>query len=175
MVDFLELLKYIVPSIIVLITSLLITKWFLKSEAEQRKQEFLLNKNKDILPTRLAAYERITLFLERINAESIIIREQTRNQNVTQFQGHLLAVIRQEYEHNVAMQVYLPSSTWLLVKNAKEEMIRLINISAGKVKPNEPSIMLGKTMLEFYQNETSFHFKKALDTLKNDVQTFLSI
>ncbi len=174
MEEFLELAKYIVPSIIVLLTALLIIKWFLKHESNQRRLEFLLTKNKEILPIRLSAYERITLFLERISAESIIIREQSKTLTAKDLQAHLLSVIRQEYEHNIAVQVYMPPTTWSLVKNAKEEMVRLINISAGKVKPTDPSILLGKTMLELYQNETSYHFKKALDTLKADVQNFLN-
>jgi len=171
---FIEVIKYISPAIVVLITTLIIVRWFLKSESERRKQEFLLSKHKDSLPSRLSAYERITLFLERINAESIIIREQSKYQTVKQFQAHLLATIRTEYEHNIAMQVYLPATTWQLVKNAKEEMVRLVNISAGIAKPDEPSIVLGKTMLEQYQRETAYHFKKALDTLKSDVQTFFN-
>ncbi len=169
---FLEMFKYILPSIIVLITSLLLVRWFLKNDADRRKQEFLLSKHKDNLPTRLHAYERLTLFLERISAESIVIREQSESATCKQFQAKLLAAIRTEYEHNIAMQVYLPSNTWNLIKSAKEEMVRLVNVSAGMVKPEAPSIALGKTMLEQYQNTTSYHFKKALDALKNDVQSF---
>ena len=171
---FLEVLKYTLPSLIVFLTTIFIVKWFLKSDIERRRQEFLLGKFKDVLPTRLAAYERITLFLERINAESIVIREQSHTINCQQLQANMLSSIRTEFEHNIAMQVYLPPATWNLVKTAKEEMVRLINISAGYVKPEDPSIALGKTLLEQYQNETAYHFRKALDALKNDVQTFYS-
>ncbi len=168
---FLEVIKYILPSLIVFFTSIFLVRWFLKSDLERKRQEFLLGKFKESLPTRLAAYERITLFLERINAESIVIREQSPTLNCRQFQANLLSTIRTEFEHNIAMQVYLPSATWDLVKKAKEEMVRLVNVSAGYVKPEDPAIALGKTLLEQYQNETAYHFKKALETLKNDVQT----
>ncbi len=172
---FLELMRYTIPSIVVLIFTLLLVRWFLKSENDRRKQEFLIGQNKDSLPMRIAAYERLTLFLERINAESIIIREQPNARSVKDLQAKLLAAIRTEYEHNMAMQVHLPPSTWLLVRNAKEEMIRTVNVSANLVKPGDPSIALGKTVLEQYPNTAAYHIKKALDGLKTDVQSFYNL
>jgi hypothetical protein len=171
---FLELFKYTIPSLVVFITTFFLVKWFLKNEAERRRHEFLLTKHKDILPTRLAAYERITLFLERINTESLVIREQSNVNNCKQFQAHLLTIIRTEFEHNVAMQVYVTPQTWSLVKKAKEEIVRLVNICSGLVKPEDPAIALGKTMIEQHNSETAYHVNKALDALKNDVQTFYS-
>lgn len=172
---FLELIQYIVPSIIVLIFTLVLVKWFLKSENDRRKQELLLNQNKESLPHRIAAYERLTLFLERISAESIVIREQPNSVTVKDLQSNILNSIRTEHEHNMAMQVHLPSTTWQLVRNAKEEMIRTVNISANMVKPNDPSIALGKTILEQYPNNAAYHIKRALDGLKNDVQSIYNI
>jgi hypothetical protein len=174
MEDILELIKYILPSLVVFFTALLLVRWFLKNDLERRRQEFLLLKHKDSLPTRLAAYERLTLFLERISAESLVIREQGKTTTCKHFQAHLLSTIRTEYEHNIAMQVYMPPLTWNLIKAAKEEMVRLVNICSGIVKPEDPSIALGKTMLEQYPNSTAYHIKKALEALKNDVQTFYS-
>ena len=172
---FLELMQYTVPSIVMFVFTLLLVRWFLKSENDRRKQEFLLGQNKNSLPMRIAAYERLTLFLERISAESIIIREQPHALTVKEFQANLLRAIRTEYEHNMAMQVHLPSGTWLLVRNAKEEMIKIINISANLVKPDEVSMALAKTVLEQYPGTAAYHFKKALDMLKTDVQSFYNL
>ncbi|TLX73252.1 hypothetical protein E9993_15795 [Labilibacter sediminis] len=172
MEDFLELIKYTIPSLIVFLTALLLVRWFLKNDTNRRKQEFLANQHKDSLPIRMRAYERLTLFLERISAESIVIREQANTLTCADFQAKLLSTIRTEYEHNMAMQVHLPPATWNLVRTAKEEMIRVVNISAGLVKATDPSIALGKTILEQYPNSASYHIKKALDELKKDVQSF---
>ncbi len=175
MEDLIELIKYAVPSLIVLILTLILVRWFLKSETDRRKQEFLLKSNTEALPLRIAAYERLTLFLERISAESIIIREQPKALTVKDLQSILLSSIRTEYEHNMAMQVHVPVSTWELVKNAKEEMIRTINISADKNKPEEASMALGKTILELYPSTASYHVRKALAQLKLDVQSFYNL
>lgn len=172
---FLELMQYTVPSMVMLVFTLLLVRWFLKSETDRRKQEFLLTQNKNSLHMRIAAYERLTLFLERISAESIIIREQPHARTVKEFQANLLQAIRTEYEHNMAMQVHLPSDTWLLVRNAKEEMIKTVNVSANLVKPDDASMALAKTVLEQYPGTTAYHFKKALDMLKSDVQSFYNL
>lgn len=172
MEKFIDIIHWILPTLIVFITSLVLVRWFLKAETQRRRQEALIMKNKDLIPIKMSAYERVTLFLERISAESIIMREQSKTQTCKQFQSILLSAIRTEYEHNMAMQVHITADTWQLVKNAKEEMIRSINICATMVNPDHNSIALAKTILEQFPNETSFHFKKALDALKRDVQTF---
>ncbi len=172
MEKFLDIVHWILPTLSVFIISLVLVRWFLKAETQRRKQEFLIMRNKDLLPIKMSAYERVTLFLERISAESIIMREQPNALNCKDLQSILLAAIRTEYEHNMAMQVHITPATWQLVKNTKEEMIRLINICSTMVKPEQVSMALAKTILEQFPNETAFHFKKALDALKGDVQTF---
>ncbi|WP_075603600.1 DUF7935 family protein [Saccharicrinis aurantiacus] len=174
METFLDIINWLLPSLIVLIVTLVLVRWFLKAETQRRKQEFLLMRNKDLLPIKMSAYERVTLFLERISAESIVMREQSKAVTSKDFQSVLLGSIRTEYEHNMAMQVHISPDTWHLVKNAKEEMIRTINISATMVEPEHSSMGLAKTILEQFPNTTSYHFKKALDGLKADVQTFYS-
>ncbi|WP_282037278.1 hypothetical protein [Saccharicrinis aurantiacus] len=174
METFLDIINWLLPSLIVLFVTLVLVRWFLKAETQRRKQEFLLMRNKDLLPIKMSAYERVTLFLERISAESIVMREQPKAVTSKDFQSVLLSSIRTEYEHNMAMQVHISPDTWHLVKNAKEEMIRTINISATMVEPEHSSMGLAKTILEQFPNATSYHFKKALDGLKADVQTFYS-
>ena len=174
METFLDIIKWLTPALIVFVLTLVLVHWFLKAETQRRKQEFLLMRNKDILPIKMSAYERVTLFLERISAESIIMREQPKAQSSEELQSILLSAIRTEYEHNMAMQVHIAPSTWNLVKTAKEEMIRNVNISATLIKQNQASMALAKTTLEQFPNSTAYHFKQALDGLKGDVQTFYS-
>ena len=66
METFLEILKYILPSLIVFGATFFVMKKFL--DAEHRKQLLLLRKENQSVttPLRLQAYERLILFLERI-------------------------------------------------------------------------------------------------------------
>ena len=45
----------------------------------------------------------------------------------------LLATIRSEYEHNLSQQIYISAEVWDSIKNAKERVVNIINLSAGKL------------------------------------------
>src|SRR5689334_9877944 len=62
---------------------------------------------KETLPLRLQALERMALFLERMAPESLIIRVMQPGMQARDLHVELLAGIRTEYEHNASQQVYL--------------------------------------------------------------------
>ena len=70
MQEIFEILKYTIPSLIVFVVAFFIMKKFLDNE--YRKMQFELKKGnmKTIIPIRLQAYERSTMFLERINMDN---------------------------------------------------------------------------------------------------------
>ena len=142
-----QILIVVIPMLILSLTTLLTIVWFMRSEQKRRQLELLMREKANILPNRLQAYERIALFLERISPESLIIREQNHAINCLTFHSLLLRTVRTEYEHNVAMQIYLSPEAWKLVQTAREEVIKLINTTARDTKPELPSIEMGKAIL----------------------------
>ena len=74
MEEFLDILKYILPSLVVLAATLLVIKKFM--DAEQRKHMYEIRKEnqKVVTPLRLQAYERIVLLMERISPENLVLR-----------------------------------------------------------------------------------------------------
>ena len=74
MATILEILKYILPSIIVLLSSYLIVQKFLVSELKRKQLALLQDTQDTTLRLRLQAYERLTLFVERISARALIPR-----------------------------------------------------------------------------------------------------
>jgi len=81
MESFFEILKYTLPAIIVFIATYFVTKSFFDNESQKRRLDFRLNNQKLITPVRLQAYERLTLLLERISPESLIMRTQAQGMN----------------------------------------------------------------------------------------------
>ena len=59
--DILEILKYTLPSVIVLIASYSMIKMFLLNEDKKRRFEFSMNQKDSVLPLRLQANERLIL------------------------------------------------------------------------------------------------------------------
>src|SRR5690348_6293426 len=109
--DILEMLKYIVPSLVTLGGVYIIVRSFIDDENKRRNQEInktlLFEQRKVSLPLRLQAYERILVFLERIHPFSLLQRVYIPNMLVGEFQLELIKAIRVEYEYNLSQQMYI--------------------------------------------------------------------
>ena len=69
-----EFIKILVPASVVLYAVYLTVRAFISREIELRKLEVRSRAIETILPARLSAYERITLLLERISPQNLLIR-----------------------------------------------------------------------------------------------------
>src|SRR5579871_3178399 len=118
-----EFIKILVPASVVLYAVYLMVRAFISREIELRKLEVRSRAIETILPARLQAYERITLFLERISPQNLLIRLNNSAYTAFDFQRILLDEIRNEYNHNVSQQVYMSEAVWQQVKSAKEDLI----------------------------------------------------
>lgn len=66
--------KILIPSALVLYAVYLTVRSFITKEIELKKLEVRTRSIETILPARLQAYERMTLFLERIAPQNLLIR-----------------------------------------------------------------------------------------------------
>ncbi len=132
----LEILKYTIPALIVLISSYLIVQKFLVSQV-QRKQLALLRDNNDVtLRLRLQAYERLVVFLERIQPRNLIPRLYHPEMSAKELQQALIVQINSEFEHNLSQQIYVSTQVWDTVKNVKEQEINMISQLSQQLKPD---------------------------------------
>ncbi len=172
METFLEILKYTLPSLIVFGTAYLIIKSFIDNDQKKRMIEMRLSNQKTITPIKLQAYERLTLFLERISPESMIVRVQDPKMTSGFLHQALLKVIRAEYEHNLSQQIYVSTNAWAVVKTAKENVVKLVNNSADRVDKKSPSFELSKVILETMMSNNIMPTNTAIDFLKKEVSNY---
>ena len=121
-----DLFLYAVPSIIVGLIAFYFFKEHTKNEAGRRR--FLLKKDLQVtaLPTRLQAYERMALFLERISPSKLLIRITPISTNKDDYENLLIQSIEQELEHNLSQQIYISEKCWSITTTAKNATIQLI-------------------------------------------------
>lgn len=130
------------------------------------------NKNSEIiLPLRLQAYERMCLFLERISPNNLILRLSGTSSTAIEFQQTLLQEIRQEYNHNLAQQVYMSNDAWEEIKKAMHETVTLINQSAGEVSHDATANDLSRKIFENVIQQPQQSIGSALKFIKEEVQT----
>ncbi len=169
--DFLvEISRYVIPSLISLGAAYFITHMFLDNELKKRNIELKQHGESIILPARMQAYERLTLFLERIQPDSILMRSGVANMGALELKQNLIVEINTEYAHNVSMQMYLSTQAWIVIKDAKEQTINLINQSYIPLRPDASGIDLSKSILENVIQRNELPNQKALEFLKKEFQ-----
>ena len=165
-----DLLKIILPALIVAGAICLLFKQFLEREQQRRLIELRLESSKTTLPLRLQAYERIVLFLERIAPNNILVRLSSAGQTVADYHRLLQQEIRAEYEHNLSQQLYISADAWELVKQAKENVLTMVN-RAYHATPNQSQARgpeLAKRILESLMTDAAEPTAQALAAVKRE-------
>jgi len=170
---FWEILKIVLPALIVFITAYFLFRDMLENDQRRREFEFRVLHAKEMTPVKLQAYERLTLFLERISPESMLLRHAPHDLTVAQYHQVLLGTIRQEYEHNLSQQIYISPLLWETIRGAKEKLVTLINRTAEELDQNKPAYELSKQIFNNYQEEDPAPVALALSDLKKEVGKFL--
>ena len=145
-----------------------ITKMVMESKA---KIAALLNSKKSqsvVLPLRLQAYERMALFLERIDPNQLIMRIHTAGLTVAQEQNLLLTAIRSEFEHNLSQQIYISDHVWEKICDAKGDIESIINTVAADMDKNAESREFAETVLAVTSQKPVVEL--AIQILKADMQ-----
>ncbi len=166
--EILEILKYTLPALIVLITAYLLIRTMIKNDGDRRNKEIILQNQKTITPLRLQAYERAILLLERISLDSLILRVNKQGMTSQKLQHEILSAIRAEFEHNLSQQIYMSHQAWEVIKNAKINTVRLINTSATQVKPDSPSIEFSTHILERVMEMEKSPTQVAIEFIKQE-------
>lgn len=168
--DLLEILKYTLPALLVLLAAVITLRMLLKNDEKKRKAELVMDNKDTTLPLRLQAYERLILFLERISPDSLIMRVNDPDMSSSQLQNELITHVRTEFEHNLAQQMYISSKAWDAVKSARNNVIKLVNDAAAGLKPNSPGMSLNKKILDKLMEQNASPTASAVEYLKKEVR-----
>ena len=168
-----EIFKYSIPAVCVLLATWLVMHRFYKSEAEKRLWELKRLSQKEISPIRMRAYERLTLLLERTTPEHMLIELNLSEMTPLQVQAHLMRTIRQEYDHNLSQQIYISNEVWDLIDNAKQQTIAFVNSIAQQMPPESNALDYAKTLITAYRSNGDTPNDIALQALKNEAKTLL--
>lgn len=165
-----DILIVVLPSLIVFLTAYYTLKNFMDNEQKKRLLELRKDTQKVITPIRLQAYERATLFLERISPDALVTRVHKNGMSARLLQAELLKTVRSEFDHNLSQQIYMSDNAWARVKNAKEEIIKLVNLASSKVKDDGSGINLSKIILKVSLQVEKLPTQAALEYIKKEIR-----
>nr|WP_294937165.1 hypothetical protein [uncultured Flavobacterium sp.] len=121
-----EIVAYSLPSVITGGVAYYFFNSYLRNEEGRRRYLLHRESQKTALPLRLQAYERMALFLERINPGKLLVRIAPLSTDKHDYEALLIRHIEQEFEHNLTQQVYISDECWNIILTAKNTVIQTI-------------------------------------------------
>ena len=166
-----EILLYAVPALITGIIAYYFFKEHTKNEDGRRR--YLLHKDIQVntLPIRLQAYERMTLFLERINPAKLLLRITSINNDKEAYALSIINSIEQEFEHNLSQQIYISEKCWSVIIASKNATIQLIKQTELNEEVKTAQDLREAVLRKMLENASPS--STALAFIKDEVKSFI--
>ncbi|MDD2631080.1 MAG: hypothetical protein RBR47_06185 [Bacteroidales bacterium] len=168
-----EIFKYTLPALLVLLLAYGLVVRFLRQERWYREQNNAGERRKDWIKIKLLAYERIMLFLERINPEHLVMRLASDYPDALRLQQALLQNIRDEYEHNLVQQLYVSDAAWQAATDARNQVVQWINEAARQTDRQAETPQLATAILQLAMQTKNDPIASAIKTIKDDVRELM--
>lgn len=160
----LQVFLTIVPALIVGVVAYYFFHNYVRDQESRRRYELMKETRKEVLPYRIQALERMALYLERINPSKLVIRVKPNGEDKYQYETKLVQSVEQEFEHNLAQQIYLSVECWDAIrttKNATISLIRKANMDDNVSDANKlREAILSKVIDEASPSETGLAYIK---------------
>lgn len=162
-------LGIIIPAgIIFFIVYWLINK-FLEDQYKTRLLELKRDNQKHITPVKLQALERLTLFLDRISPDNIVLRHSRSGQTAAELRKAILQNISDEFNHNISQQIYISNDAWNMIKAVKEQIIGIVECCYKNCDENDSGPDLGKKILNYLIESKQMTTQQAINLLKQEL------
>jgi hypothetical protein len=144
---FLDIVKYTIAGLGTVWIAFYLVKPYLDRDEKIQLLEFKKALNGHTLPLRLQAYERLVLFIERVNPANLLIRLNGPAYSAQELYGLILEEVRNEYQHNITQQIYVSARAWSVVKRVKDDTLGIVNNSIKSLPETATGLELSKTIL----------------------------
>jgi hypothetical protein len=167
----LEILGYTLPSLVTGGVAYYLFAAYFKDQQNTRRWLLQKDNRKEALPLRLQAFERMALFLERINPTKLLIRIKPLSSDKNDYENLVIAQIEQEYEHNLTQQIYMTDECWTIILTAKNATIQMIRKTAMNERVDSADKLRETILNDLMEKATPS--SAALSYLKNELNSFL--
>jgi hypothetical protein len=88
--------------------------------------------SKDNHGLKLQAYERLAMFVQRIQIDNLFYRLVNPDLGPNELRSLMLVAIQQEFEHNATQQLYVSNDLFKIISLAKDQIQHVISVAEGK-------------------------------------------
>ena len=160
-----------IPIAGILVATYLMLQYFHNKSIHENEKEIDIQKTKTFFPLQIQAYERVILFLERIDPNNMIIRTHKNGMNAITLHRKLLKIVREEYTHNMSQQVYINPKSWKIVLNAKDETIQILNVAINNLTQDSSGLDLSAKIFESIASKKISPTENARNLIVKEFQT----
>ena len=122
-------------ALIIAIPFIVLIRKFVYKFIEYKSKELSLLSVKSNNEVRLQAYERMTLFLERIKPSNLVAQFD-RDLKPEEFLFLLEKSITEEFGYNASQQLYISKTTWDNIISAKNDILQLLHKTYDQLSEN---------------------------------------
>lgn len=167
------LVLVLVPSGLVLYTaSVMLKKYFANQLQIQKDQQSTIQRAEGV-QIKLQAYERLILFMERLDITHLLLRLRTNTMTNTDLYNALMISIQKEFEHNQVQQLYISDHLWEIIKTTKDNVLSLIINQYDSINPNGMSDEFAQALLKNYTLGAQQSISTALSAIKKETRLIL--
>src|ERR1700753_1355745 len=145
----LQIVKLVVAGAAVVCVAFYLARPYLERDEKIQLLEFKKAISGQTIPLKLQAYERLVLFIERINPANMLIRLNATSYSAKELQAIIVDDIRAEYQHNITQQIYVSSRAWAVLKHVKDDTINIVSNAIKSAPAEANGLDLSKTILGY--------------------------
>ncbi len=164
----LEILKLTIPGLIVFVTVYVLLKQLTAQLLVNRQVDQRIDAQKISIPLRFQAYERLSLYCERISIPNLVLRLRHEGMTMNSLKWGMMQAIQQEYEHNVTQQVYVSEALWKILRLAREHMMTILDATAESLDKTATPEEYIQALFEYLDRQESDPLLVALSAIKKE-------
>ena len=154
-------------ALVIAIPFLVFARQFVFKFIELKNKEIQILGLKSNSENKLQAYERMTLFLERLKPSNLVMKFD-RDLKPNEFIFLIEKNIREEFDYNASQQLYVRQSTWNNVVTSKNNIIQLLHKTYEEVH-NLKDLEDFKTVFLMKYVEDSDFISETINDMRRDI------
>jgi hypothetical protein len=166
----LDILKYTIAGLGVVWIAFYLLRPYLDRSESLQLAELKKTISNQTLPLRLQAYERVVLFIERINPVNMLLRLNDPSYSAADLYALVVAELRSEYQHNVTQQIYVSAKTWAVVKRLKDDTLGIVNNAVKALPDTATGLELSKIILAHLSHLEDNPYDIGLNLIRRELE-----
>ncbi|MBW4890908.1 hypothetical protein KXQ82_14365 [Mucilaginibacter sp. HMF5004] len=168
-----DIIKFFVAGMAIVGATFALIKPYIDRNERIQLLELKRAASNQTLPLRLQAYERVVLFVERINPASLLIRLNANSYSAAELHSLVVAEIRNEYQHNISQQIYVSTKAWSVVRRVKDDTMGIITNAVKGLPEDASGLDLSRTVLTHLSTLEENPYDIATILIRQDLDNIL--